>query len=389
MFSVYMERFARKLYQVIHRSQDNVKNHKLLTVHNNTFDSARVPLLKLPANIYEQFQTTNTNTNTYMPRSVIGDPRDISDMMVHFVRILPESGTRIDIYFLDGKMCVKNYDQIRLVNTIELYVSVLERLAKQTFQTVTIALYPSSIKKQMDFNNAETLSANHVNSGVTTKSGSNRCIIVYRYEEIYKVILHELLHYYDFDYYEYDNHDNMSNYIKSTFKIESDKLGLNESYNDALTLSIYIGFFIAMKEPDFMANQEKFMTRYKTHFYQLRNYLVKMSAKLSLYFEKHFQGVTTEKTHVFAYYHGKAALLSNSRRFFLYTMYNKFTIPQDEDRIQRYIKFLSKCLISEPYKNRLDRYKSKLLRNSSPFFMKTLRMCNFDLDLDTAFVKSD
>lgn len=374
-----MESFCKSLYKNIRTAQADMVEHARLKLRTKCRDVKNIPIYDLPHEISSFLFSSNTSSSLYLPANVV-EVKKIDTMCKRITSVIPESTTRIDVFFLTGEHCVKGINHRRICDIIELYVRVLEIIAPTKRSSVQIAILPTVYKKQMDFNSPIVLGARHVNSGVTFKSSYESSIIVFRHEELYKVLLHELLHLYDFDYFETNT---ISNAYRTKFtdryKIESAKLGLNESFNDALTLALYIGFFIAIKEPHHMESKTAFVNAYLNNFNHLRSYLVKMSAKLSLYAEKHFDGVTHETSHIFAYYHGKAALFANSSAFFMYIKYNKYRVTN----ISKYIRLLYASLESKVYKDMLAMFKEQLSsqrHNNSSFFYRTLRMCNFDLE---------
>ena len=70
---------------------------------------------------------------------------------------------------------------------------------KSESRDISIKYYPTKFKKKLPRNNTN-FKTKHVNSGVNTsyKDSIKRDIIIFRYEEAPKVLVHELLHAYDF-----------------------------------------------------------------------------------------------------------------------------------------------------------------------------------------------
>lgn len=397
-----MQAFARKLYRNITKAQNEMQEHAKLRIKNagkprsvlgilaaRTEEVATVSFAELPPLIRDNVISSHVPT-TYAPASIL-QQENISPFVTRVTRIIPETTTRIDVFFMTGPHCAstKQMDITYTMDMIEMYMRVLEAMKcrgvmhtfKSCRQTVEIVLLPTLSKKQMDMDTPAILGPSNVNSGVTFKSGEgggSSAVLVFRHEEMFKVLLHELLHLYDFDYFETPGlFDNAS--FKREYKIETAKLGLNESFNDALTLSLYLGFYIAVKEPRYMTSFTEFYKAYRVHFNHLRSYLVKMSAKLRLYQARHFNGETREGTHVFAYYHGKAALFSNSRHMFDFFKKYDNHIEQTPKSVRTYIRLLKESLNSKVYKAAVALHMQQLPSAASDFFYRTLRMCNFDL----------
>ena len=70
---------------------------------------------------------------------------------------------------------------------------------KPAHRDISIKYYPTKFKKKLPCDNTN-FRTKHVNTGVTTsyKNSIKRDIIIFRYEEAPKVLVHELLHAYDF-----------------------------------------------------------------------------------------------------------------------------------------------------------------------------------------------
>lgn len=375
-----MQAFARNLYRDISNAQSSMHEHTKLRLKNASKEEVlTMSFAELPHLIRD-----NVFSNTpsiYAPISILQRDK-ISSNVTRVTRVIPESTTRIDVFFLTGTHCAKQVNYQYTLDIIEMYVRVLESMSplKHRRQSVEIVLLPTLFKKQMDMNEPAILGPIHVNSGITIKGAFNSAICVYRHEEQYKVLLHELMHLYNFDYFETANAFDTTKF-KRKYNIESKRLGLNESFNDALTLAVYLGFFIAVKEPQYMSSFKDFYRAYHVHFNHLKSYLVKMSAKLRLYQERHFgKGAQRENTHVFAYYHGKAALFVNSRSLFLF--FKKYDNHVEESTIsfRTYIRLLKGSLNSKVYKAFIALHMEQLPTTASDFFYRTLRMCNFDLE---------
>ena len=347
-----MQSFCKTLFGHLRAAGSNIQEHNALSLNKDNV--RQESFIDLPTPMRQEIM----NTSSYIIQSVV-ESNKISDEMQHVVRIIPETGTRIDIYFLTGPHCKTDYNQKRTCNIIEFYVRVLERYAKTKVDNVQIVLLPTKHPKVMDMSHPAVLGPENMNSGVTIRFAVSTYsfIFVYRYEEMFKVLLHELVHLYRFDYHETPelNMKLNKNLIKK-YKIESPKVGLNETFTDSMTLLFYIGFFIAIKRPQTMRNIESFTSTYKTYLTHLSLYLLRMSAKLMHHSEVHFEGRVVERSHMFAYYHAKAALFQNRRKLFGFIRHTTYTIGDSEESARSFVKFVENSMNEKRYKQQLEQY---------------------------------
>lgn len=372
-----MQAFCKLLYNQLRLAIKDQEKHKSLRLHSSTANARQSDLTALPETIRSNLLTT---TSSYLPVDVI-EPQKVNDRMTHVVRVIPNTGTRVDTYFLSGPHTV-DVNTTYICDIIELYVRVLEAMAPKKINNVQIVILPTKHKKQMDMNTSVVLGPRHINSGMMHRQLNYAFIVVYRFEELFKVLLHELMHLYQFDYYEYPEVAALyANDLKRRYNIESARLCMSETFNDAVALTFYLGFFIAIRRPQYMESLEQFTNSYRANYVHMTNYLVKMAAKLMIYCDRHFNGTLREDTHMFAYYIAKAALFVNSRKMFQFLKFNKLHIGQDNDQIIKFVNTVIKSLESKAYKSKLLFYKQQLLQgtSTSEFFSRTLRMCNFDL----------
>lgn len=82
------------------------------------------------------------------------------------------------------------------------------------------------------------LTAENINSGSTYEGIS---VEIWRHEELTKVLIHELIHFFGFDFYIGDkNYKSIETYIRNTFCMDEDSFDRsNESYTEALALIIH------------------------------------------------------------------------------------------------------------------------------------------------------
>ena len=101
-------------------------------------------------------------------------------------------------------------------------ISFFDYISNDKLVPLNLFIYLTKFKKKLPKNKTDIISALNVNSGVTIYYNNFREIVIYREEELIKVLFHELIHYYDFD-------------IKSTIDVTTNKLFINKCF----TIIIY------------------------------------------------------------------------------------------------------------------------------------------------------
>ena len=94
--------------------------------------------------------------------------------------------------------------------------------------------------------NIDIIKSINVNSGFTISNLYNADIIVYRKEEMIKVIIHELIHAFNID-----DHNNESSYkssINNIFCVKN-SININETYTDSLACLINIIMYTILQKP--------------------------------------------------------------------------------------------------------------------------------------------
>ena len=161
----------------------------------------------------------------------------------------------INIYISDNKPILKNKLN-KLINKIIYIIKTLDDLTTKQPTKLDLFIYLSSQKKILPKNKNDILTNNNMNSGYTTYlTSDNREIVVYREEELVKVLIHELIHYYDFD-------------IKTTIDFMENKLFIKnclklygESYTDTWARILNI-MFIAVEKTKNYDDYYKFLQIY-------------------------------------------------------------------------------------------------------------------------------
>ena len=157
-------------------------------------------------------------------------------------------------YILNNSKTMKKYIYNLKPNiTLEYYAktkptkSIIERIKLRVLylqpihwnKVLNIVIYPSTLKKQFPIN-YNYLGPNEINSGLSTiyKYTDKREIVIYRSEELLKVLVHELIHAYEFDNKSYEN----KSFNRCLDIPMEHTLNLNESFTEFYSV-IYTIFF--------------------------------------------------------------------------------------------------------------------------------------------------
>lgn len=171
-------------------------------------------------------------------------------------------------------------------------------------------------KKRLPMNAEQALTPFHVNGGATyTLRDNSKVIIVYRHEELFKVLLHELFHYYNYDTFLYSNKDPIvaehELKLAKALNINTPHLSLHEAYNDFLTCVYATGLHILFKSRGRITKRD-FKKQFKQALHRVETYLSEKTGCILRYFNA--KGSFQEKTPAFSYYVLKALLFKHRDR---------------------------------------------------------------------------
>lgn len=122
------------------------------------------------------------------------------------------------------------------------YFTTSDNNLTSSFKKLNILITLNQIKKQ--FPNSYNINVEHANNGVTTRfADGTKYIYIYRIEDVYKVLIHEIIHYFDKDI---KNNPKCLDIVPP--KIDSlsakwvdtrGKVNFNEAYTEAMAIFLY------------------------------------------------------------------------------------------------------------------------------------------------------
>lgn len=216
-----------------------------------------------------------------------------------------------------------------IINHINLTIYILYFYKKLKDYKLIINIVDLDRPKKLNIDN-RILTPKNVNSGVTVKKTNNTNeILIYRREELSRVIVHEIIHALDFD----NKHIsiNYENEYNIYFGLVGKTININESYVDGC--AIYINNIIgSLYKYAHDYNQYRFHLKWS--LMKERKHLITLATRILKYYDYSGGGNNqlickerrTECTHVISYYVIKAFLYENFHNFISYLTKNKFAL---------------------------------------------------------------
>ena len=198
-----------------------------------------------------------------------------------------------------------------IINFMMIYIHQIESLFLKSCPEFRIIFYLSDEKKRFvkqTILNQEVIKCDNVNSGVTFFYQDLPLIVIYRKEELLKVLIHELLHLYEthpieqYDIY-YDD------YCKNNWRINrSGSLNLYEGYVETLAVIMhsFIYTYCIHKNKTTIAKIKKGINKEINYSNNLLNDIRSLQKNNYL----------NEETNVFSYFYVKTALIQDLDSFF-------------------------------------------------------------------------
>ena len=244
--------------------------------------------------------------------------------------------------------------------------------------TINMVIIMSRKKKKIIMD-GKTLGPNEINSGVSTYSSNKNDtkVVIYRKEELNKLIIHELLHNLrlDFIYIDYNQFHRIVNINPNT------NITFNESYTEIIAClinSILCSYESGNKKNRKLACQ---FINYELCFnvFQVSKILVNYGFNHGGdFFCKYKDNRYKQNTNVFSYFIIKTSLLLNIDKFLAFVFNQNFLyqpISKNYIKKQQYIELVIESLLDEKYQNTIDIFiKDIIHRKQSKQLSETLRM---------------
>jgi hypothetical protein len=309
-------------------------------------------------------------SSSYLHINVLNDIK--THMKVSFKYLYTFDNTYINLTILYDK-----YNDQRtkyLIFMLNYFVYLLNRLnpvSGSGTRRINLTLINSKLRKIKPKNN-NILTSENINTGLTLSTNDLEGeIIVYREEEMTKVLIHELIHFYNLDA-DYIS-SNAEHDLNMFFRLINSSIKVNESYTDTLACMINIALYSILEEKGSyikfrsnLVNETRFIIDQAYNVldyngYIIDNHVLKRKCLSSDIVKCH----NSESTHVISYYVLKASNFNNLNKFLEYI--NKYNY---------------KLLNTTEYINLLKKNISKLIKklNKNGKTIDSLRMTSLDIE---------
>lgn len=236
----------------------------------------------------------------------------------------------------------------KILEVFNYYILTLNKLYHR--REILVTLYLADIPKAFSNDTNKTLDSFHVNSGFSIMDSTNDkfSIVIYRKEELLKVLLHEMIHCWNVMFHSYDvryDHYFIEKYritVKGN-KGKTNALALYESFTDILAC---YGHLITSK---------LFNTKQTLKLEDLESLIKREQKHMSIQANKVWNfGKRIEETHCFSYYVCKAAMFNRIDLYRKFISKNGLSLIESS-KSNEAIEFLRIALEDEEFLKKLNK----------------------------------
>ena len=337
----------------------------------------------------------NLSIDNKLPKNIFIHDKDIYNQFISITNILSiETMTYLHKYKIVYNTFTINLNiynkkkQIskKLVNKLIKLILLMCLFKKQTNININIDIYLTSNKKELPVY-YKNLGCNEVNSGLSMEYTNKKKIIIYRIEELNKVLIHELIHYLHLDL----GLDFGLNIDKNSIKYNFDeyfdintKLKLNETYTEIIAniINCFIFSYEYNNKKDLTLLKELLEYEIKFSCYQSAKILVHYGYKnCNDFFKSYNTKLFKQTSAIFEYYILKTALLFNLNDILniFNSNYNQYYLLKNKDDFKTiYLDLLLYYSTQKDFINKLSEFFKYIYSNKKPQLLyKNLRMTIF------------
>ena len=261
--------------------------------------------------------------------------------------------TNVEIILYYNTITQKNINQI--IDTINFIITLFNYLNNYR-ENIKIHIYYSNNNKKININKKNELIPENINSAFTTfykneTYDNQNYIVIYRTEELNKVLIHELLHLYNLTNYKIEGNIELVKLIKT-----EDKILISEAYVETFATLLYTFLYSKNNNKDFydLLNQQIIFSLFQSSKILLNQNIKKLKYPIEI----------TEKANAISYHFIKSAILYNLNK---YNNFDNFYL-NNRNKIQMKIMndFNKKILFSLQNKNFI-----KIVNDNLKFLMKS------------------
>lgn len=268
----------------------------------------------------------------------------------------------LTIYEPDIK-CKLYYDINKIIHIIK-FMNELGKLNNST-NVPNICIFCGLQRKQLLYL-TNKLCPDNINSGSSVRG---KYVRIWRAEEIYKVLIHELIHFHKLDFhYNSKNYDLLLKYYIDTYNVKGIDCP-NESYTETLAVIIH-SLFISFYHKYTIENVLK---------YEIIFTLFQISKILKFFDINKIEDLKykpiNQTTSVFSYFIVKGSLLTSLRLFLEYINYDIKNLSI-ENKVESFQNLIKLSMNKEYFKliNEMVNITEGIKVDKNSFIMKTLRM---------------
>lgn len=359
------EKYLKQIYRDILINYRISRKYKLKLLHKNQKISNK-----------KDIPVSNLLSSSYFSNDIINNIYTKSKSYSLYNITINNVKIKIYVLYFNTRKSLKSIDMILMLLTMLLSYSNLK------IKSLNIYLYLTKTLKKLPNSNIELLGSKNCNSGLSYSCVENGEVLVYREEEWFKVLIHELFHCLCLDFVNMRSENNdLSKKIKKLFNININ-CELSETYNEvwATILNSCINSFKLLdnkNDVDSFVLYSEISLKLEKIFsiYQCVKILDFMDLNYKYFFDKKSKNRLTkvlykEKTNVFCYYILKSLLLYFSSDFVNWCINNNTALldfNKTPKNIHSFFLFI------------LSKYNSKK-------FLKMCRLMFNELNLDRVYI---
>ena len=223
-------------------------------------------------------------------------------------------------YILDN-FINSNIDKIKI-----LFLFIMKYNGNSCLKNMKVNIFLTNFKKKLPKNNNDIISINNVNSGYSTIGcNSETEIIIYRKEEWFKVLIHELFHNLNFDFSTY-NIERSKKLLQENFGVKSEYKFFEtycETFSRILNVLI-ISFLKSSKNDSYNIHYNNFYKYFNNSIKLERIHSLKQANKILKLFDNFKE--YREDSEVFCYYVLTACLINDYESFITWCINNNNNI---------------------------------------------------------------
>lgn len=278
-------------------------------------------------------------------------------------------GIKVSI-FLNDISDTKDINNYTMQHVFTMIHMLLGYVTKKSMKTLKIYLYLTNKKKTLPLNNIVPLNKNNVNSAVTYSCSINGEILIFRKEEWFKCLIHELFHSLCLDFIGLYSDIDVKSYLRNVFCIKSEYL-LSESYNEwwATNLNSLILSFMMLEKK---SNKTECLSFYKLclsteqmfSMLQITKVLKHMNMNYSMLVDKNIdrkikESLYKEDTNVFCYFIIKGLMLfynNDTIKFFKKNNTSLLNFDKTPQTLKHFLELITQYHNNDDLKTVLNKY---------------------------------